>query len=170
MTITLLTVLCILAAIAGAVYWKASRSADAASSEDGAPAAVDETQQRENAIVELNLTARRYGLQLTTDIEPLLDECVRLHEAISGVDGAEQSQLHSAPADFTRLLNKHLPELISKFAQAGVADDTSVEALNKVLAQLKGEITGLIEQIHNRNFDAFARKNRFVEIRYSDQY
>ncbi len=166
--ITFLLILFTAAAIVAAVYVAARRN-HTEPTKTTEPS-VDPNLEREKSIVSLNVLVREHGLQRETDIERLLDDCVSLHEALLGVDVTEQAQLHSAPADFTRLLDKHLPELLHKSVQSGVASADAMTALNEAVTQLRGELQGLIQQIHDRNFADFARKKRFVEIRYSDQY
>lgn len=131
----------------------------------------DPTAQREGAIVKVQTQAALLGVQAKTEINALIDKCVSVHESLASVDPTEVNQLHSVPGDFARLIDIHLPELVTKFGQLGEAtDQQAIDNFNGVLAQLHGELDQILKNIETRNYVAFASKQSFMEIRYSDKF
>ena len=127
--------------------------------------------QRENAIVQIQVKASLLDLPAKTNINSLIDKCAQLHNALSSVNPTDKIQLHSAPADFERLIEKHLPETIDKFGQIfATATDEDINKFNDLIEQLKGELDGIITNLNERDYAAFANKHGFMEIRYSDKF
>ena len=103
--------------------------------------------------------------------ESLVDKCVEVYYAIQSVDPQEKQQLHSVPGDFKRLVEKHFPELISKYSQVlTTSEGKQVSEFNSIIEQLHGELDLILENIKNRNYVEFANKTGFMKIRYSDKF
>lgn len=144
---------------------------DEATTASDTEAAPDPVEDRENAIVALQTKASLLGLPGKTNINALIDKCIDVHEALASVDPQENAQLHSVPGDFTRLIGKHLPDLISKFGQISAnASESDITEFNDLLAQLNDELDDILKNISERNYTAFASKHGFMKIRYSDKF
>lgn len=160
--------------MAAAVVWyllSQNKSKSAPSTADFEPESIDPAKLREDAIVNVQTQAALLGVQSRTEINSLIDKCVKVHESLKSVDPTEVNQLHSVPGDFTRLIEVHLPELVTKFGQLGEAvNQEAIDNFNNVLTQLHGELDIILKNIDTRNYVAFASKKSFMEIRYSDKF
>jgi hypothetical protein len=129
------------------------------------------TEKREDAIVSIQTQASLLGITEKTNINGLVDKCIDVHEALGSVNPEERAQLHSVPGDFTRLIEIHLPDLLTKFGQISAsATDEDIKKFNGLMEQLHGELDTILKNIADRNYVAFASKHGFMEIRYSDKF
>jgi hypothetical protein len=129
------------------------------------------TEVREDAIVSIQTQASLLGITKKTNINSLVDKCIDVHEALGSVNPEERAQLHSVPGDFTRLIEIHLPDLLTKFGQISAsATDEDIQKFNDLMDQLHGELDTILKNIADRNYVAFASKHGFMEIRYSDKF
>lgn len=160
--------------MAAIVIWyfvSQNKSNNEPAQQDAGDNQVDLVKEGEDAIVKVQTLAALQGVQSKTEINSLIDKCVKVHESLASVDRTEVNQLHSVPGDFSRLIEIHLPELITKFGQLGDAvDQAAIEKFNGVLEQLHGELDQILKNIETRNYVAFASKQAFMEIRYSDKF
>jgi flagellar basal body-associated protein FliL len=162
----------IVLAIVVAMWFKNKKTTTAQENvEEPVSPEMEDMMQRENAIVQIQVKASLLGLPAKTNINSLIDKCAQLHNALSSVNPTDKIQLHSAPADFERLIEKHLPETIDKFGQIfATATDEDINKFNELIEQLKGELDGIITNLNERDYAAFANKHGFMEIRYSDKF
>ena len=151
---------------------KSKESAQAKSSSDVDAKASDpesESKQLDNLIIAIQRQASLSGLHLKTSINMLIDKLVNVKEALETVDRSDKALLHTVPNDFKRLLSKHLPELMSKYS-AVEENEESKQAFEASLSQLGDEMNAIVETINERNFADFANKDKFVKLRYSNQF
>lgn len=135
------------------------------------PAKIDPIAEREDAIVSAQTQASLLGLTHSTNINDLIDKCIEVHEELISVNPEERSQLHSVPGDFKRLIEIHLPEWITKFAKiSAAATESDFQKFNELLQQIIGELDIILKNIADRDYVAFASKQGFMEIRYSDKF
>ena len=161
----------IVAGALGAYFYTQQKGSDPPSSSESAPAQVDPIAQREDAIVSAQIQASLLGITHSTNINDLIDKCIEVHEELISVNPEERSQLHSAPADFKRLIEIHLPEWLTKFGQiSAAATDADFQKFNELLKQIIGELDIILKNIADRNYVALASKHGFMEIRYSDKF
>lgn len=161
----------IIAGAVGAYFYTQQKERDNAPAPSQAPAPADPSAQREDAIVSIQTQAALLGITGKTNINSLVDKCIDVHEALMSVNPEERSQLHSVPGDFTRLIEIHLPELLTKFGQiSATATDEDIQKFNDLLEQLHVELDTILKNIADRNYVAFASKHGFMEIRYSDKF
>ena len=151
---------------------KSKESAQAKSSSDVDAKASDpesESKQLDNLIIAIQRQASLSGLHLKTSINMLIDKLVNVKETLETVDRSDKALLHTVPNDFKRLLSKHLPELMSKYS-AVEENEESKQAFEASLSQLGDEMNAIVETINERNFADFANKDKFVKLRYSNQF
>lgn len=156
--------------VAGAyTYYAMKRTPDSPATEEATPDTP--TQQREDKLVALQLKASLLGLSKTTGINALIDKCIEVHESLASVDPEASNQLHSVPADFERLIGKHLPDLMNKFGQiSSSAPEETFAEFEETLIQLNLELEEILSNVRERNYTAFANKHGFMKIRYSDKF
>lgn len=162
----------IVAGAVGAYFYTQQKGTDTPSSvPESEPAQVDPIAQREDAIVSAQIQASLLGMTHSTNINDLIDKCIEVHEELISVNPEERSQLHSAPGDFKRLIEIHLPEWLTKFGQiSAAATDADIQKFNELLKQIIGELDIILKNIADRNYVALASKHGFMEIRYSDKF
>lgn len=167
--IFLLIIIAVLAA--GAYFYTQKKASDNKSSQVEETPAAAPTEKREDAIVSIQTQASLMGITQKTNINGLVDKCINVHDALGSVNPEERAQLHSVPGDFTRLIEIHLPDLLTKFGQiSATATDEDIQKFNSLIEQLHGELDTILKNIADRNYVAFASKHGFMEIRYSDKF
>lgn len=149
--------------------YKKSKKGDGQDVSDIVDIEQDEGEKLDELIVSIQKQASLSGLHLTTSVNSLIDKFVSVKESLETVDRTDKVLLHSIPNDFNRLLSKHFPELISKYA-AVVENDESKKTFEETLAQLGSEMDDIVSRINDRNFADFASKDKFMKIRFSNQF
>ncbi len=172
--VTWVVIIAVCLALAFIIYtWSKNKSVAASQANSAASGSVEvsDGERRENAIVQIQVKASLLGLPAKTNINALVDKCAQLHNALSSVNPTEKIQLHSAPADFERLIEIHLPETLDKFGQIfATATEDDITKFNALIEQLQSELDSIIQNLNERDYAAFANKHGFMEIRYSDKF
>jgi hypothetical protein len=174
MVLTLLISAVVVAIILGLWFYMNKKSNNGTASET----ATESTQEDPNSpeamerkLIALNYLARSTGVAQQTNVEIVIDKCIEVHESLLNSTTEERTQMGTMTGDFNRLVNIHLPEFINVFAK--MSNDHREQNKNNfetVGIQLTDEMNSILTDINEKNFGAFSVKQRFMEIRFSDQY